>query len=466
MRRRLLLASCSLLFALAHCGSDSADPPAQGGPGGAAGAAGGSSSAGSSGIAGAAGATTSACPATTGPGVEHKSTISSDETWKAEDGPHLVTFTINVATGATLTIEPCAEVRIQNGYSITVEGSLKAQGSAEQPVTIVPDDNATPWGALQVFAPGTLSLAHATVRGGGAETSSTFAMIEARGDQLAPAQKILKLDHVRLEGSAAYGVSLRAGAAFTEDSQELTITGSKRAAMRILPRLATNIPTGGYTGNAEDAIVVETEAYGEIAYEDVTYHDRGVPYRIGGDMSLGELRVGPKPFKLTMEPGVRFLFKQGGALRAVDDGATTGLIHAVGTAEKPILFDSATSSVTAGDWVGIQLGKVPGAFAFEHIEIRHAGGPSGANGFHCQPNPEVAGAQSKNEDAALTIFHQPPSSYLSLSLIADSAGDGVNNAYTGAFIDVKPTNTFANVAGCEVTLPLPTQGLCPSQGCP
>ncbi|HSQ64272.1 MAG TPA: hypothetical protein VLM85_13690 [Polyangiaceae bacterium] len=409
----------------------------------------------------------STCAAPAGPGTQHKDAIAADETWKAADGPHIVTFDINVNAGATLTIEPCAEVRIQNGYSIVVEGNLVAEGTATSPIKIGADDPSTPWGDLQVFAPGTMKLAYATVSDGGGQTVNAYGVIEARGDQLQPAQQVLKVDHVTVSNSASYGVSLRAGGAFTVDSQALTIAGSKKAPMRILPRLASNIPSGTYTGNADDAIVVETESYGEVNYEDVTFHDRGVPYRIGGDTTFGDLKVGPNHFTLTLEAGVKLAFKQNGVLGAVEGSSSTGVIVANGTASQPVVFTSAAPAPAAGDWVGIQFGKVvdPG-FKLDHVEIRYAGGASQSSGHHCQPNPTVSGQQSLNDDSALAIYHAPASQYLTNSLIADSAADGVDNAYTGTYFDFKPTNTFTNVAGCQVTYPLPTTGLCPNMGCP
>jgi hypothetical protein len=457
MKRLLLplLASASVV-GFVHCSSNDSSPA---GPGNDAGF-------GTDGSVEPDSSVASTCAPVTGPGTKHKDDVAADETWKASDGPHIVTFGFKVKTGAKLTIEPCAEVRLQAGYSIVVEGALVANGAADKPITIVADDAAKPWGYLQVFAPGTLSLAYATVSGGGGETTNSYGMIEARGDQLLPAQKILKLDHVTLADSAAFGVSLRAGGAFTDDSQAVTIKGGKSAPMRILPRLASGIPSGTYTGNADDAIVVETEAYGEVNYEDVTFHDRGVPYRIGGDKTSGDLRVGPSAFKLTIEEGAKLAFKKGGALRAVEGPATTGLLVANGTAGKPVVFTSAEKAPAAGDWVGVVLGKVAGPFKLDHVELRYAGGPSQANGHHCQPSPTTPGEQSKNDDAALAIYHQPGASYLTNSVVADSAGDGVNNAYTGTFVDAKPTNTFTAVASCSVTYPLPTVGQCPNMGCP
>src|SRR5436305_2069309 len=62
---------------------------------------------------------TGACPPSTGPGVVHRSYVTADETWAAADGPHHVTSDISVL-GATLTIEACAVVLLDEGVTITV----------------------------------------------------------------------------------------------------------------------------------------------------------------------------------------------------------------------------------------------------------------------------------------------------------------------------------------------------------
>jgi len=401
------------------------------------------------------------CPKPTGTGVKHNDWVNADETWKAADSPHIVTFGLRIAKGTTLTIEPCAEVRLQKGYSLVVEGNLVAQGTASNPITIGADDAANPWGFLQVYAPGTIKLAYTTVKDGGGETSNAYGMIEARGDQLAPAQEILKLDHVTVENSAGYGISLREGGALTADSTALTITKSKIAPMRIVPRLATNIPDGNYKGNDADVIVVETSAYGEVNYEDVTYHDRGVPYLIGGPNSLGDFRVGPKHFTLTLEAGVIFGFKKAGRLLVQDSGTSTGVIVAKGTTASPVVFTSAADPAAPGDWMGLEIGKVADPnFSLDHVEIDYAGGPSGSTGHHCYMG------QQWQDEAAISIYHEPVGNYVTNSLIAESKADGINNAYAGAYHDFKATNQFMNVAGCQVTQPLPTMGVCPNMGCP
>ena len=433
---RSLLVSTLLPIAFAlHC-TDSTKPPEDGGD---------------------------ACEIPTGAGLEHGDTIAADETWRAADNPHVVTFGIEVAAGATLTLEPCTIVRVRAGYTIGVDGNLVAEGTEARPIQFIADDPAAPWGSLGVFAPGTIRLAYASVDDAGADTTNFYGAIEARGDQLLPAQEILSVDHVTVRRSANFGVSLRAGGAFSAESQALTVTGSEQAALRILPRLATNIPTGTYTGNARDAIVVETEAYGDITLQDVTFPARGVPYQIGGSYTVGEMVVGTGAnlVTLTVEPGVTMEFVSGAVLE-IDKGtqseASTGRLVAVGTSDAPIVLTSAAAMPAAGDWRGVTFNKIPDpGNQMDWVTIQYAGGPSFANGFHCQPD----GAFSRDEDAALAIYG-PSDAFLTNSTIADSAGLGIDLAYTGQFVDFLPTNTFTDIATCKTSYPREE----PAGGCP
>lgn len=411
----------------------------------------------------------SKCPIATGTGVTHTS-VAATERWLATDNPHKVGNDLLIHTGVTLTLDPCVEVQMAAGAHITIEGDFIAEGTAETPIRIAAADAAAPFANLGIFAPGTAKLAWVTLQNGGSDTNS-FGVVEARGDQLLPAQPLLKVDNVTVTGAVTYGVSLRSGAAFTADSRDLTVSGAAKGALRVLPRLLSNVPTGKYTGNTVDAIVVETEAYGGVTVEDVTVHDRGVPYLVGGDFSIGDFSVGTGMLSttLTVEAGVVFKFKrQAAAGLFIDSGSADRLAHgtliANGTAEKPIVFTSLEPMPLSGDWRGITFGAKPTpANHLDHVEVRYAGAPSGANGFHCTPD----GMFAASEDAAVTLFGKPSSAFITNSLIADSAGPGINLAYSDSPVDFLPTNTFLRLGGCKVTTPRTMTGPCPSMiNCP
>lgn len=72
-------------------------------------------------------------------GLDHSGNITSNETWSASDNPHIVTGSIHVYSGATLTIEKGCEVKFNSTTALYVgyfsAGTLIAEGTADHPIT-------------------------------------------------------------------------------------------------------------------------------------------------------------------------------------------------------------------------------------------------------------------------------------------------------------------------------------------
>jgi hypothetical protein len=130
------------------------------------------------------------CEAPTAGPTVHGGSVSEDETWTADTGPHVIPFDMTVY--ATLTIEPCAEVRIAAASTVTVRGSLAADG------VLITADGDEPWGSIRnLGADATIWLEDTTVEGGGDPLSTSpelVGMIIVQGDQSAAPQGLL---HVR-----------------------------------------------------------------------------------------------------------------------------------------------------------------------------------------------------------------------------------------------------------------------------
>jgi hypothetical protein len=386
--------------------------------------------------------------------------IAADTTWRAAEGPHVVTYSISVKKGATLTVEPCTRVVFQGGHGISVEGSLVARGTASSPISFESSDPGTPWGNIVAYS-GTIDLAYVTLTNGGStDAVGPEGVIEVRGDRTLPRQALLTVDHVTVDGSPQYGVSLKSGAAFSETSQTLTVRNTTRGPIRASPRLAGSIPPGTYTGNAVDEIVLVGD---EEMGEDTTFHDRGVPYRIGDWQRNGkDLVVGTSTSRavLTIEPGVTLRMQAESRVRVrAISGRSASAILARGTAQKPVVLTSAAATPAAGDWVGVVFDGWDPQDALDFVRIEYAGAPSGAKGFHC----DESGGNNEEDRGALIIFGQPAASFLTNSTIAHSAYFGVDRAWKGADVDFVATNTFVDIARCKQSRPLADR--CPAVPC-
>lgn len=76
---------------------------------------------------------------------EITSDIKADTTWTIAASPYLVGGDISVLAGATLTIEPGVEVRLNADSSIIVAGQLVARGAQDADILFTAADDATRW---------------------------------------------------------------------------------------------------------------------------------------------------------------------------------------------------------------------------------------------------------------------------------------------------------------------------------
>jgi len=411
-----------------------------------------------------------ACAAVTGAGTMHVGTVATAETWTAADSPHLVPADLTVS--ATVTIEACAVVRIADDRSINVRagGSLVAAGMPDLPVTIERADPTASWASIAALGGGTLSFTHTNITGGGDPLNRVIDLagaIDVAGSA-PPTAGILHVDHVSISGSESNGVNLHDGGGFDASSTDLTITGSVVAPIVTFARHVGTIPSGTYTGNTEDAIVIRGTGGPEAIAEDATMHARGVPYRVGlaANAVLDVVNVNAPP-TLTIEPGVKLKFTTGSTLRIDPASGTTpaaGTLIAAGTLVDPIIFTSAADTPAAGDWFGIWLGRAPTpATKIDHARVEFAGRASGSGSDSCIPV-----GQTGPNDAAIRILGGIPASvFITNTHIVSSARHGIDLGFrSDAKPDFATPNTFTNVPRCATTTPRDANGACPVVTCP
>ncbi len=405
------------------------------------------------------------CGATTGAGTMHTGTIAAAEEWTAAGSPHLIPFDLTVS--AVVTIDACAVVEIAGTRTITVHpgGAINATGSAQLPVTISGSD-ATPWASIRALG-GTLSFTSTTISGGGNRLSAgplLAGAIEVTGTPGA-AQPILHVDHVTISDSDTQGVYVHDGGGFDASSTALSIAGAKGYPIHTFARSAGTVPSGTYTGNAIDEILITGSGGPEAMLEDATLHAVGVPYHIGTGTSAAYLDVGGvgHPAKLTIEPGVVLRFAPGGRMRidpASSTIAATGALVAIGTQNAPIRFTSAAAAPAAGDWDGIWFGGLADpATRLQYAVVEYAGRANLTGSESCIPTGQIG-----QNDAAIRIFGAAPASvFITDTTIIASGRYGIDRGFRA---DIKPDfatgNTFTNVPACQQTYPRDLNGACPT----
>ncbi|MEO8707320.1 MAG: hypothetical protein ABI867_45250 [Kofleriaceae bacterium] len=406
------------------------------------------------------------CAPITGGGTVHSSSVTAAETWTAADSPHVLPFDMSIT--ATLTIEPCAVVRIGGGRIISVRagGAIETHGLPGQPVRIERADPATAWVNIRTLNGGTLAFTQTVISGGGDPLNSPIvlaAAIDVAGTTPLTAP-ILHADGLVVEGSESQGILLHDGGGFSATSTNVRITGSAGAPIHTFARHAGTIPPGDYTGNAVDEIVLRATGGPEAIVESMTLHARGVPYHVGiqPNSTLDVAAAAGVPV-LTIEPGVTLRFEPSATLRI--DPATgalpaRGALVAIGTPAAPIVFTSAAGTPAAGDWFGIRFGNIPNAATkLQHARVEFAGRASISGSESCLPVGQVG-----QNDAAIRILGaEPVPVFITDTTIHASARHGIDRGFrSNTKPDFLATNTFTEVAGCKQTHPRDVSGVCPA----
>jgi len=410
-------------------------------------------------------------PVDEGAAIEHAGAVDDDATWGP--GLHLVTGTVTVGTGASLTIEGCAVVRMAADTSIVVDDEavgLVADGSAERPIVIERADDAAPWGSVNAFGPATLRLQHTTIRGGGTSLAPDDA--EFAGASLAVRifgnddVDLLFVDTVVVEDSAGLGVLLQ-GAGFIEGSTGLTVRGAGTHPVYLGASHATHLPSLRSIDNGVDAILLQS--VGAAVYDnidpilhDAVIPDRGVPYQVGradtgADIVVGDGRDESPAALLRIEAGVELRFRGSDSVLGqllvngkgfADNIAPQGALVVEGTPDRPVVLTSLQPTPAPGDWQGLYFDTAVDARSrVEHAVIRFAGGESTTTGV-C---PAAQGAGNGDADCAVIFFtaDAPPSAFITDTSIENSAGCGVYRGWSVDTVDFTDGNTFSGLGGCE-----------------
>ena len=350
--------------------------------------------------------------------------FSGQHTWWAGGLPIQLSGDIAVGAGAQLTIAAGQVVKFPQGGYLSVAGTLKAQGTAEQPIVFTSwrDDSvggdANSDGTASVPAEGDWETLY--LEPGSDASALEYLQIRYAGNPYsahsgyyAPALRFRDTAATARHIAVAYAdnsaVRFESGSPTVEDIQVTHARGYAYSLGLTAHPFQTNLTA---RDNWYDACAIDAGTF-----DDNTLDITTIPYALAGDVTVRSAKT------LTIAPGVVFKLGNGQAIE-VD-----GTLKALGTLAEPIVFTSRQDDSVLGDtyhdggtvpvpgdWAWLRFNATSTLSELDHVDLRYGG--------------NVYSPGSGYRASALRVYGSSPSIRNTRVLHAD--GNGVEIAGLGA----------------------------------
>lgn len=372
--------------------------------------------------------------------------IAADTVWAAAASPYRTTCDVEVAAGATLTIEPGVVVQLGTNHAINVAGALKAVGRPDARIRFEPS-GAQPWGGIQLAAgsgPSEIGYAELT-KGGG-----------RRREMLGIATDDALVHHSELSDSAGSGIEVKDGASPTiRDSRFIRasdINAVPPAALRIRGQSDVVVENCYFESNNQYGVSWEADAsprfvgnrfeynafngvmvFGNVTRA-VTWPGLG-PHRWAYHLIRGTITVDAGGH-LTIKPGATFSVAPATGIRVRSGGA----LSIRGAAGAKVRMTTNQLVPSPGQWREIEF--EPGSVGWDeatqtgsivdHAELEYGGSQPGGTILIRSSSPRISNTVIRHSGKRGMTVTGPGAQPLLLGNLID---ENVNNPDgTGLFV--------------------------------
>lgn len=297
-------------------------------------------------------------------------TLAEDASWGPVGVPFRFQSNANIDGALDLLPGIVLEFPLDGSMRVSTSGSIHAEGTADNPVTLRGAENERGyWQGLSVASKATANaLLHCVVENAGASQwngSST----SVTGIWLTDQSKLIVANSI-LRGSGDSALGSQGGADISGFANN-TIENNASTLM-VTPEMAADIePSNVFTGNDDEFIRVEY-SLADTMESDGTWAAQQIPYRVMQRMYVAADWI--------VAPGAVIEVAQDVNINIASEGSIT----AIGTADAPVRFVGVEA--LRGFWMGIEIHSVTANNVMDHAEVLHAG----SDGFNGSENSDGA----------------------------------------------------------------------------
>jgi Right handed beta helix region len=271
-------------------------------------------------------------------------TMTGDHVWEAMGLPYVMTGSLILATGGSLTISPGVEVRFSAGNNgLTINGALTAVATPSTPITLTGlTAIAGSWQGVQVLG-GSATFDSVSIAYGGFCTYCADLYVQGPTVQVTRSS----FSNSATDGIYVYSGNANVSQSLFANNTRYAINYQRAESNPVLASLTA-------TGNGTDAVAMGS---GTMSGAHI-WEANGIPsYVVTGSQTLATGAT------LTIQPGVQVIFLPNQGL------TVQGTLNAVGLPAAPISLTG--TSAAAGSWRGL---TVNGSATLDFVTIAGGGG--------------------------------------------------------------------------------------------